>query len=61
MRILKLFLRIILWFAVVVLAVIGIRYLVQGGATEFANKFKELNNNLWEWIKWFFSTMFKKA
>ncbi len=61
MKVLKWVLRIILWLAVVILAIVGLRFLIQGGWTEFSDKFNELNKNVWSWIKWFFSTMFSKS
>lgn len=58
MRVLRWVLRIILWIVLVLLALVGVRYLIQGGRTEFTDKFNELDKNIWEWIKWFFSSMF---
>lgn len=58
MKILKWVFKILIWIAFVILAFIGIRYLVQGGWTELTDKFNELDKNLWEWIKWFFGSMF---
>lgn len=61
MKVLKWVLRIIIWLAIVCLAIVGLRFLIQGGWTEFKDKFNELNKNFWSWIKWFFSTMFSKS
>ena len=60
MKLIKLILKILLWIAMVILAFLGIRYLICGGWTEIGNKFNELNKNFWELIKWLFSSMFSK-
>ena len=54
MKLIKLILKILLWIAMVILAFLGIRYLICGGWTEIGNKFNELNKNFWELIKWLF-------
>lgn len=61
MRILKWVFKILMWIAVVFLAIIGLRYLLSGGWGEFSDKFNELDKNLWEWIKWFFGSMFSRG
>lgn len=58
MTILKWVFKILLWLAIVLLALVGLRYILQGGGAEFTDKFAELDKNIWEWIKWFFSSMF---
>lgn len=60
MKLFKLILNIIVWIAMVFLAIIGIRFLVCGGWQTFKDKLAELDNNFWEFIKWFFSSMWSK-
>ena len=58
MKLVKLLLKIIVWIAMIVLAIIGIWFLCNGGYNLFKDKFAELNKNFWEFLKWFFGTMF---
>lgn len=60
MKLIKIILKILLWIAMVILAFLGVRWLVTGGWTEMGDKLAELDNNIWELIKWLFSSMFAK-
>lgn len=58
MKVLKILLKIILTIALVLLALIGVWALVNGGLDTFKSQFSEVDKNIWEFVKWFFSSMF---